>query len=288
MLRGSKPTVTKPKVALLVETSGGDGRSVLRGIGRYARPHGPWSFYVLPRGHEQSLPDRSSWKGDGIMACIESRAVAGAIAAARVPVVGLDFSAEDLPTGWPKFPLGEMHPDPQAAARMAADHLLERGFKRFAFVGVRDRIWSRQRRDAFVAYVTKTHGSTGQVFELTELTRATDFGGEHQRLGVWLKGLAKPVGLMSCNDDCGQEVLDAALLAGLAVPDEMAMVGAIANVVFKNLSVAGRVTDGNYFRVQNGAIRDVRFENLRTGGKPIRTLEQAGFQVTGDVTVVTF
>ena len=30
---------------------------------------------------------------------------------------------------------------------------------------------------------------------------------------------------MSCNDDCGREVLDAALLAGLAVPDEMAVVG---------------------------------------------------------------
>ena len=66
----------KPRVALLIETSGGYGRSVLRGIGRYARLHGPWSFYVLPRGHEQSLPDPSSWKVDGIIARIESRAVA--------------------------------------------------------------------------------------------------------------------------------------------------------------------------------------------------------------------
>ena len=225
MLRGKATRATKPKVALLVETSGGYGRSVLRGIGRYARLHGPWSFYVLPRGHEQSLPDRSSWKSDGIIARIESRAVAEAIAAAKVPVVGLDFSADDLPAGWPKFPLSEMHPDPRAAARMAADHLLERGFKRFAFVGVRDRIWSRQRRDAFIAYVTKTHGRTCQVFELTELTRTTDFGEEQQQLGAWLKELPKPVGLMSCNDDCGREVLDAALLAGLAVPDEMAVVG---------------------------------------------------------------
>ena len=91
MFRGKTTRATKPKVALLVETSGGYGRSVLRGIGRYARLHGPWSFYVLPRGHEQSLPDRSSWKCDGIIARIESRAVAEAIAAAKVPVVGLDF-----------------------------------------------------------------------------------------------------------------------------------------------------------------------------------------------------
>ena len=37
-----------PKVALLIETARGYGRQMLRAIVRYARLHGPWSFYVTP------------------------------------------------------------------------------------------------------------------------------------------------------------------------------------------------------------------------------------------------
>jgi len=51
------PMTNRPRVALLVETSGGYGRQVLAGVAHYSRLNGPWSFYVLPRGHEQSLPD---------------------------------------------------------------------------------------------------------------------------------------------------------------------------------------------------------------------------------------
>lgn len=45
-----------PKVALLLETSREYGRQLLRGIMRYARLHGPWSFVVSPGHFEQQLP----------------------------------------------------------------------------------------------------------------------------------------------------------------------------------------------------------------------------------------
>src|SRR6185295_10022596 len=44
----SPPAASVPKVALLIETSRGYGRAMLRGIVRYARLHGPWSFYITP------------------------------------------------------------------------------------------------------------------------------------------------------------------------------------------------------------------------------------------------
>lgn len=49
-----KPEI--PKVALLIETSQGYGRAMLRGIVRYGRLHGPWRFYVTPGDFEQALP----------------------------------------------------------------------------------------------------------------------------------------------------------------------------------------------------------------------------------------
>jgi LacI family transcriptional regulator len=42
---------------------------------------------------------------------------------------------------------------------------------------------------------------------------------------MWLKQLPKPVGLMGCYDIRAREVLDACMLAGLAVPDEVAVIG---------------------------------------------------------------
>ena len=62
-----------PKVALLIETSRGYGRAMLRGIVRYARLHGPWRFYVTPGDFDQALPHMNQWGGTGIIARIETR-----------------------------------------------------------------------------------------------------------------------------------------------------------------------------------------------------------------------
>ena len=41
----------------------------------------------------------------------------------------------------------------------------------------------------------------------------------------WLAELPKPIALMASNDERGREVLDAALEAGIAVPDDLAIIG---------------------------------------------------------------
>ena len=68
-----------PKVALLVETSRGYGRALLRGIVRYSRLHGPWAFHVTPGDFEQAVPRMREWGGTGIIARIETPAVARAV-----------------------------------------------------------------------------------------------------------------------------------------------------------------------------------------------------------------
>ncbi|NLY98949.1 MAG: xylose operon transcription regulator XylR, partial [Pirellulaceae bacterium] len=46
----------QPRIALLIETSLGYGRGLLRGIVEYARHYGPWSFYVAPGDLVQRVP----------------------------------------------------------------------------------------------------------------------------------------------------------------------------------------------------------------------------------------
>jgi len=214
----------RPRVALLVETSGGYGRNVLAGVAEYSRLQGYWSFYLLPRAHDQSLPDMKMWRGTGIIARIESPHVARTIAAAKVPLVGLDVAPE-IAGLFGRPGLSEVHPDPKSTARLAFEHLQERGFRNFAFVGVRDQIWSQERETAFVELARNQADASCAVCNLVEHSRARQYGLDQKRLGNWLKGLPKPVGIMTCNDDCGREVLDAALLVGLGVPDDVAVIG---------------------------------------------------------------
>jgi LacI family transcriptional regulator len=54
---------------------------------------------------------------------------------------------------------------------------------------------------------------------------AGDVAAEARELARWLKELPKPVGIMACYDIRGQQVLDACRGAGLAVPDEVAVIG---------------------------------------------------------------
>ena len=42
---------------------------------------------------------------------------------------------------------------------------------------------------------------------------------------AWLQSLAKPVGVMACNDVRGRQVIEACLEAGLRVPDDVAVLG---------------------------------------------------------------
>ena len=44
-------------------------------------------------------------------------------------------------------------------------------------------------------------------------------------MAAWLKQLKKPVGIMACNDDRGQHVIEACKIAMLRVPEDVAVIG---------------------------------------------------------------
>jgi LacI family transcriptional regulator len=212
------------KVALLIETSREYGRGVLRGIVSYARLHGPWAFYVTPGDFEQALPEMKHWGGTGIIARIETQKVADAILATGLPVVALDLSEKQLANGNPLSQVCELYTDSHHAAQLAAIHLLERGFRNYAFVGIADRIWSKRRRDSFVKHI-KQSGFKTYIYEPPKSKHDREWGREQRFLAEWLTSLPKPIGLLAANDDRGRDVLEACRAANLGVPEEVAVVG---------------------------------------------------------------
>ena len=138
-----------PKVALLVETSRGFGREFLLGIARYSRLHGPWSFHITPGDYKQVVPQMKQWGGTGIIARIADGRVAQAVLDANVPTIAIGLTDEQMEPANPLSKFSEISSDPDQVARQAADHLIERRFRHFAYVGSDDRGWSNRRENAF-------------------------------------------------------------------------------------------------------------------------------------------
>lgn len=203
------------RVALIVETSLAPGREILQGIARYARSRGTWSTFVEPRTLDDAAPDwLATWCGHGIIARVQSRRVADAVLAAGVPVV-------DVLGVVPGLPL--VHTDDERIGATAAEHLLERGFRHFAFLGLSDENWSQRRRDAFRRQVA-TRARSCAIHE-THRPDPTSWDVHVDELAAWVAALPKPCGVMVCSDQCGPALLEACRRASAPVPDEVAVIG---------------------------------------------------------------
>lgn len=207
------------KVALLVETSNTYGRELLHGVRAWARERRAWSVRLSEHGRGAALPPwLLEWKGDGIIARVNSPGIAAALRRARVPVV--DVSAA---LARPVFP--RVVTDSAAVTRLAFEHLHERGLRHFGYCGDARFRWSRQRGDLFSAQVRAAGGRVARFAEPARRSGRAGVEAEFAALVAWLRGLPKPAGVLACYDVRGQQVIEACQEAGLAVPEEVAVIG---------------------------------------------------------------
>ncbi len=235
-MKAPRARLQRPRVALLIETSRAYGRDLLVGVAQYVRVHGPWSIEFQEGDPCEQLPEWfAAWKGDGVLARVKTLAVARALMKLRIPVV-------DLYGGLPELKLPTVRSDETAVGRMAAEHLLERGFRQFAFCGFNGTDWSDRRRDGFEGKVAQA-GFSCQAFanpRRPERVPSAEYE-EHgptseQQLNRWLEGLPKPIGLMACNDVRARQVLNSCRNLKLAVPDDVAVIGVDKDEVLCELS----------------------------------------------------
>ncbi len=217
---GSTPP-SPPRMALFLETSAGAGRDMLRGIARYVRESGPWALHHEPRMlqfKENWTPDwLNNWQGSGILGRFRSNSIIKAVKKVKVPVVDMLGASES-----PPFPLVE--PDNQAVARLAAEHLIGRGFHQFGYLGPTNVPWSLQRWKAFERTLNE-RGYTCDALPLEFENLQESWDEFIEQTARWIRNHAKPFGLMICWDTIGPPVTQACREAGVAVPEEVAIVG---------------------------------------------------------------
>jgi len=208
------------RVALLIEASRAYARGLVRGVAQYNRQHQGWAVFYTPRGLDDPPPAwLRAWEGDGILARINDRRMAQAVARKRGPVVELRRAL-----GQPGLP--SIGPDDEAVARLAAEHLRQCGFQQFGFIGLPRGTHPAMdlRADAFAECLAAWRLPCAR-FHL-QRDRRGDFWEQQCRVIIdWLRRLPQPVGLMACNDDLGLLVLDACRRAAILVPDQVAVLG---------------------------------------------------------------
>jgi LacI family transcriptional regulator len=212
-----RKSTTRPVVALLVETSNAFSRELLYGVRDWMQAHGSWAIHLSEQGRGSQPPNwLANWRGDGIIARIENETIASAVRACGLPTVNV--SASGLA---PEFP--SVTSDSAAITQQAATHLLERGLRHFGYCGDARFTWSQSHGENLVTAL-RERGHTCHIFPSTS-GDAADWRKEQAKLARWLKSLPKPVGVMTCFDIRGQEVLDVCRAIGLRVPEDVAVIG---------------------------------------------------------------
>ncbi len=213
-----------PKIMLQIEAETSSyGRRFLRGIIKYSKLHGPWSFYrnppfyahshITPKKHISQL---KKVRADGIIVRQSDPAQVRPFLALGIPIVASPYFPDPvIPT---------IATSNEKIGALAAEHFTERGFHNFAYCGFEDMHWSVNRHKCFVKEIEKSNykvhsflSPLKSVFSPEAIIRP--------KLKKWLHSLPKPIGLMACNDDMGCFILDICQEAEILVPEQIAVLG---------------------------------------------------------------
>ena len=213
----------RPKVALLMESSRSYGRDLLRGAARFARTRSNWSILHQEMTIDAQFPQwLKASEIDGVIARVDTHTID--------QLRGLDAPIVDVRCRHRFDGIPQVETDEQAVAQLAFDHLWDRGFRRFAYCGFQHAHYSVGRLRGFRKLVEdagvqlSVHESPGEAN--ATLSEIEEVGLSNvESVSAWLQSLTPPTGLFVCNDIRGQQVLNVCRSLGIAVPDDIGVIG---------------------------------------------------------------
>jgi len=211
------------KVILLLDFSEQYHKSLLNGIIRYSKEFGPFIFFRMPIYYRETvgidgiLEWAKNWGAKGIIGQFHTESEIWKFSRAGISVIAQDF--EERIKGVPNI-TGDYH----ETGKLGAEYFLKKGFKNFAFYGFKSVIWSKERAEGFEKKI-KDAGYSVHYFERKKSRSLDMWFYKPSKLSKWLKSLPKPIALMACDDNQGLHITEAARLAGIRIPEEVAVLG---------------------------------------------------------------
>lgn len=186
---------------------------LLQGIGRYSADSN-WHIASESVTHDFNVP--WGWEGDGVVAWLsENEELADFVEGLGVPTVDFSLRRRHLP-------FAHVSQDHAACARLAAEHLFEKGIRRFMCHCDTENWVQAERWNGFVQAVREL--GCGDP-ELVPVGRGGDWEVRRSSLAEALLGHSDRVGVFAANGTLAIEVYDACRSAMIMVPDEVSIVG---------------------------------------------------------------
>ncbi len=212
------------RIALLFNGSKIYDRGIIAGIGNYlSSTRASWDLF-LEEDFLCRLRGIERWQGDGIIADFDDPLIGEALAGSRLPVVAVGGSYEDVS----KYPKGIPYvaTDNHALMKLAYEHLVEAGLTRFACFSLPEaqaNRWAQEREKAFRRLMQRD-GLQVEVYRGLGTSAPLWDSAVEQQI-AWLHSLPKPIGIIAVTDARARQLLQACLTAGIAVPEEVALIG---------------------------------------------------------------
>jgi LacI family transcriptional regulator len=190
-----------------------------QGIEKFAREQG-WHLYAnLAR--EKVIP--WGWDGDGVLAWLGAGDdLAEFVISLKKPTV--DFSRRRPQLKFPRVLEDHAH-----AAQLVAEHFLSRGFKHFVFFSDTDNWSYEERGEAFSGALKRAgHEVTWLRWHLSGVatTGRNEWSKKRKWLAAEMKRAPKPLAVFAANDQQALDVLESCESVGVAVPEQVALIGA--------------------------------------------------------------
>jgi LacI family transcriptional regulator len=185
-----------------------------RGVAQYAKEAG-WhlnldSIYsnILPRG----------WRGDGCIAMAGREALVEFIQSLKVPVVDVTHQTDS--------PYPRIHEDDHAIGVLAAEYLLNLGFRNFACYRTDPFAVSTVRSDSFAGEIERAgHTTQHLLWDRYRQCGGKDWKQRKDWLARELSKLPKPAALFCIDDRMAVSVTETCMECGIRIPDEIAVLG---------------------------------------------------------------
>lgn len=207
---------------------------LLKGITNYSKEKGQWSICRMPSDYKDEigmhglLKWAKDWGVDAIIGRFEENDDVNMIRDNGIVVVAQDFKKRfrSIPN---------ITADYISTGRMAARFFIERGFHNFGFFGFNDVCWSDERCEGFRKEIKEAgFGDSFHEYNMQDIYHIWHY--EKEKLTEWLCSLPKPIAIMACDDNQGNNLIEACISAGIRIPAEVSIIGVDNNDLLCNLS----------------------------------------------------
>jgi LacI family transcriptional regulator len=217
------------KILLLTDYSQESERRFLNGFVKYADTQGGCIFY--PMSHLISQTRDNSVEIIRLAKKFKVDAIIGLwhnINVEEARKLNIPIFLRTYKKVYDEFPMLTGHYKEFGA--YAARFFIEQKFTDYAFIGMKDIIWSISRYEGYSDQIASSLRTKTYRYDVE------DFKDEFGEITKWLHALPKPVALLACNDFMARQVTEICQMEGIKIPDDISLLGVDNDEFMCNIS----------------------------------------------------